>query len=137
MATAKPRLTHIGLPVTDLAKSVAFYKKWAGMTVQDGPNDPGGVKGVRLTQAGGTFAISLLEMPVANAMPMPGVMHLGLDCTSKAQVDKIASDAKKAGILLSAPVDSGPDLGYQTYISDPDGNNLEFSFGQQLGLTEG
>jgi predicted lactoylglutathione lyase len=67
---------------------------------------------------------------------MPGVMHLGLDCTSKAQVDKIASDAKKAGILLSGPVDSGPDLGYQTYISDPDGNNLEFSFGQKLGLTE-
>ena len=137
MATAKPRLTHIGLPVTDLAKSITFYKKWAGMTVEDGPKDPGGVKGARLTQTGGTFAISLLEMPVANAMPMPGVMHLGLDCTTKAQVDKIASDAKKAGILLSGPIDSGPDLGYQTYISDPDGNNLEFSFGQKLGLTEG
>jgi lactoylglutathione lyase len=137
LATAKPRLTHIGLPVTDLAKSVAFYKKWAGMTVEDGPKDPGGVKGARLSQTGGTFAISLLEMPVANAMPMPGVMHLGLDCTTKAQVDKIAADAKKAGILLSGPIDSGPDLGYQTYISDPDGNNLEFSFGQKLGLTEG
>jgi lactoylglutathione lyase len=136
MATAKPRLSHIGIPVTDLAKSVAFYKKWAGMAVQDGPKDPGGVKGARLTQAGGNFAISLLEMPVANAMPMPGVMHLGLDCTSRAQVDKIASDAKKAGILLSGPIDSGPDLGYQTYISDPDGNNLEFSFGQKLGIVE-
>ena len=136
MATAKPRLSHIGIPVTDLAKSIAFYKKWAGMTVQDGPEDPGGVKGARLTQTGGTFAISLLEMPVANAMPMPGVMHLGLDCTSKAQVDKIASDAKKAGILLSGPIDSGPDLGYQTYVSDPDGNNLEFSFGQKLGISE-
>lgn len=136
MATPKPRLSHIGIPVTDLAKSVAFYKKWAGMTVQDGPVDPGGIKGARMAQAGGTFSISLLEMPVANALPMPGVMHLGLDCTSKAQVDKIASDAKKAGILLSAPVDSGSDLGYQTYISDPDGNNLEFSFGQSLGISE-
>jgi lactoylglutathione lyase len=137
MATPKPRLSHIGIPVTDLSKSVAFYKKWAGMTVQDGPADPGGIKGARMAQAGGTFAISLLEMPVQNALPMPGVMHLGLDCTSRAQVDKIAADAKKAGILLSAPVDSGPDLGYQTYISDPDGNNLEFSFGQKLGIVEG
>ena len=137
MATPKPRLSHIGIPVTDLSKSIAFYKKWAGMTAQDGPADPGGVKGARMTQTAGDFAISLLEMPVSNALPMPGVMHLGLDCTSRAQVDKIASDAKKAGILLSGPVDSGPGLGYQTYISDPDGNNLEFSFGQQLGATDG
>ena len=80
--------------------------------------------------------LSLLEMPVQMALPMPGVMHLGLDCSTKAQVDKIAADAKKAGILISGPVDSGPDLGYQTYISDPDGNNLEFSFGQKVGLVE-
>ena len=135
-ATPKPRLSHIGLPVTDLAKSITFYEKWTGMKVQDRPKDPAGIKGARLGQPDGDFAVSLLEMPMANALPMPGVMHLGLDCTSKAQVDKIASDAKKAGILLSGPVDSGPDLGYQTYISDPDGNNLEFSFGQKLGLTE-
>ncbi len=68
-------------------------------------------------------------------LPMPGVMHLGLECTTKAQVDTIANDAKKAGILISGPVDSGPDLGYQTYISDSDGNNLEFSFGQKVGVT--
>ena len=132
------RLTHLGLPVTDLDKSIAFYKKWAGMEVTDRPKDPVGIKGARLAQkGGGNFVISLLEMPVAMALPMPGVMHLGLECNSKAQVDKIANDAKKAGILISGPVDSGPDLGYQTYISDPDGNNLEFSFGQRLGIVGG
>ena len=131
------RLTHIGLPVTDLEKSIAFYTKWASMKVQERPTDPVGIKGARLAQKGGTFIISLLEMPVQMALPMPGVMHLGLECASKAQVDKIANDAKKAGILVSGPVDSGPDLGYQTYISDPDGNNLEFSFGQRVGITEG
>ncbi len=130
------RLTHLGLPVTDLAKSIAFYEKWAGMKVQERPTDPVGIKGARLAQKGGNFVISLLEMPVQMALPMPGVMHLGLECTSKAQVDKLSADAKKAGILISGPVDSGPDLGYQTYISDPDGNNLEFSFGQKVGLVE-
>ena len=69
-------------------------------------------------------------------MPMPGVMHLGFDCASKADVDKIASDAKAAGILTFGPEDSGGELGYQAYISDPDGNNLEFSFGQKVGLAE-
>ncbi len=132
------RLTHIGLPVTDLDKSIAFYKKWAGMEVTERPKDPVGIKGARMAQkGGGNFVISLLEMPMAMALPMPGVMHLGLECNSKAQVDKIANDAKKAGILISGPVDSGPDLGYQTYISDPDGYNLEFSFGQRVGITEG
>ena len=131
------RLTHLGLPVTDLTKSIAFYEKWAGMKVTDRPTDPVGIKAARLAQKGGSFVISLLEMPVATALPMPGVMHLGLECTTKEQVDKIATDAKKAGILISGPIDSGPDLGYQTYISDPDGNNLEFSFGQKVGIVEG
>ncbi len=136
-AAKNVRLTHLGLPVTDLDKSIAFYEKWAGMKVQDRPDDAVGIQGARLAQKGSKFVISLLEMPVQSALPMPGVMHLGFECSSKAEVDKVAADAKKAGILLSGPVDSGPDLGYQTYISDPDGNNLEFSFGQKIGITEG
>lgn len=130
------RLTHLGLPVTDLDKSIAFYEKWASMKVTERPKDATGIQGARLAQKGGTFVISLLEMPVQNALPMPGVMHLGFDCESRAQVDKVAADAKKAGILLSGPVDSGGDLGYQAYISDPDGNNLEFSFGQKVGIAD-
>ncbi|MDQ4070928.1 MAG: VOC family protein [Actinomycetota bacterium] len=135
-AAKKVRLTHLGLPVTNLDKSIAFYEKWAGMKVQERPNDTVGIQGARLAQKDGGFVISLLEMPVQSALPMPGVMHLGFECSSKAEVDKVAADAKKAGILLSGPVDSGPDLGYQTYISDPDGNNLEFSFGQRIGIAE-
>ncbi len=136
-AAKNVRLTHLGLPVTDLDKSIAFYEKWASMKVQERPKDAVGIQGARLAQKGSNFVISLLEMPVQSALPMPGVMHLGFECSSKAEVDKVAADAKKAGILLSGPVDGGPDLGYQTYISDPDGNNLEFSFGQKIGLTEG
>jgi catechol 2,3-dioxygenase-like lactoylglutathione lyase family enzyme len=128
------RLTHLGLPVSDLSKSVAFYEKWAGMKVEGRLDDPMGVRGARLAQKSTGFVISLLVGPMA--MPMPGVMHLGFDCASKADVDKIASDAKAAGILTFGPEDSGGELGYQAYISDPDGNNLEFSFGQKVGLAE-
>ena len=128
------RLTHLGLPVTDLDKSVAFYEKWAGMKLRERVDD-NGIRAARLSQKSGTFTLSLLEMPMMR-MPMPSMMHLGLNCDSKQQVDKIAADANKAGILVAAPIDSGPQLGYQTYISDPDGNNVEFAFGQKVGLLE-
>jgi catechol 2,3-dioxygenase-like lactoylglutathione lyase family enzyme len=135
LATAKTaHLSHIGLPVTDLAKSVAFYEKWAGMKVQGKLDDPMGVRSTRLAQKAGEFVLSLLVGPMS--MPMPGVMHLGFDCASKAEVDKIAADAKKAGILTFGPADGGGGLGYQAFISDPDGNALEFAFGQKVGLTE-
>lgn len=133
----RARLSHIGIPVSDLDKSVAFYKKWAAMKVQKPDSgDSSGVKGARMAQDGGGFVISLLAT-VTLPLPMPGIMHIGFDAASKAQVDKIATDAKKAGILISGPTDAGPDLGYQCYISDPDGNNIEFAFGQKVGLTEG
>jgi catechol 2,3-dioxygenase-like lactoylglutathione lyase family enzyme len=123
----RARLSHIGIPVSDLDKSVAFYKKWAAMKVQPAAGDSTGVKGARMAQDSGGFVMPL---------PMPGIMHIGFDCATKAQVDKIAGDAKKAGILISGPTDAGADLGYQCYIADPDGNNIEFAFGQKVGLTE-
>lgn len=129
----RARLSHIGIPVSDLDKSVAFYKKWAAMKVQPDAGDSTGVKGARLAQDSGGFVISLLAT-VTLPLPMPGIMHIGFDCATKAQVDKIATDAKKAGILISGPTDAGPDLGYQCYISDPDGNNIEFAFGQKVGI---
>jgi lactoylglutathione lyase len=31
--------------------------------------------------------------------------------------------------------DFGPPVGYWAFIADPDGNTLELSFGQEVGLT--
>lgn len=134
MATARAaRLSHLGLPVSDLTKSVAFYEKWAGMKVQSKSNDPG-VRSTRLAQSAGGFILSLLAGPMP--MAMPGVMHLGFDCATKAEVDKLATDAKKAGVPTVGPTDGGPGLGYQLFLADPDGNNLEFAFGQTVGVAE-
>ena len=40
-----------------------------------------------------------------------------------------------AGYAVFGPIDSGPPVGYWGYIVDPDGHNLEISFGQEVGLT--
>ncbi len=36
---------------------------------------------------------------------------------------------------MQGPTDSGYPVGYWAFIEDPDGNNLEISFGQEVGLT--
>jgi hypothetical protein len=36
---------------------------------------------------------------------------------------------------VSGPYDSGPPVGYWAIIPDPDGHNLELSYGQEVGLT--
>ena len=36
---------------------------------------------------------------------------------------------------IHGPEDSGPPVGYWAYVVDPDGHNLEVSFGQDVGLT--
>ena len=37
------------------------------------------------------------------------------------------------GILVEKPKDAGPVVGYFCMVHDPDGNWVEFSFGQGLG----
>jgi len=43
------------------------------------------------------------------------------------------SDAEGRTVL--GPFDSGPPVGYWAYVVDPDGHNLELSYGQEVGLT--
>jgi predicted enzyme related to lactoylglutathione lyase len=43
--------------------------------------------------------------------------------------------AKDDGRTVLGPIDSGPPVGYWAYIADPDGHNLEISYGQEVGLT--
>ena len=43
--------------------------------------------------------------------------------------------SRAEGRLRSGPTDTGYPVGYWAYIADPDGNNLEVSYGQDVGLT--
>ncbi len=131
------QLNHLGLPVTDLDRSVAFYERWTSMTVKDS-GESGDIKGARLSDSEGGFALSLFEMPAARfPQPQPMLAHLGLSCESREEVDQVAQDALDEGILLSGPADSDDGVGYQALILDPDGYTVEFSSGQQFGVAGG
>ncbi|MDP8242800.1 MAG: VOC family protein [Candidatus Hinthialibacter antarcticus] len=128
----KPKLTHIGLCVENIETSAAFYKRYVDLDVisQRQENE------MRVAWLGNpavnsTFIIVLLEMEHQQS-ESPSFHHLGLQVESKEEVDAIAQTAKQDGILIEDPADHGPVAGYLCIVRDPDGNGVEFSYGQEV-----
>ena len=124
------RWTHVVLKVSDLDRSVDFYGRFCGLEiVRDGR--PRGHT-VWLAPAGRgpgqpAFVLVLYLTDIDCRLD-----HLGFECASRGEVDAIAVEGSRLGILAQPPVDVGGDLGYLTMIRDPDGHLVEFTFGQPL-----
>jgi catechol 2,3-dioxygenase-like lactoylglutathione lyase family enzyme len=131
-----PRLTHIALRATDLARSVAFYAKYAGLMVAH-ERDEDGKRVVWLAQRVEDPDFVFVLIPMAHsAGERPGVHHFGFSVTSRADVDAIATTARADGLLREGPRDGGPVVGYFCIVEDPDRNWVEFSFGQPINPRE-
>ena len=61
------------------------------------------------------------------------ISHLGISLETRDEVDAIAAMAKEEGCLLLGPMYRNEVVGYICVVTDPDGNNLEFSVEQVLG----
>jgi hypothetical protein len=59
--------------------------------------------------------------------------HLGFALESREAVDEIADRGRQAGCLIWEPRQEPYPVGYYCGLSDPDGNFVEFSYGQPLG----
>ena len=59
--------------------------------------------------------------------------HLGFAVESRAAVEEVAERAKRAGCLEWPPYEEPYPVGYYCGVRDPDGNFVEFSYGQPLG----
>ena len=121
-------LTHVALPVSDLARSIDFYERFAEMRVVHRRTDEDEVAWL----ADGTrpFVVVLIESPVSHTLG--GWSHLGVACGSRADVDARLEAARTAGFAVSGPMDHGPPVGYWGIVTDPDGHNLELSYGQEV-----
>ncbi|MCA1845406.1 MAG: VOC family protein, partial [Actinobacteria bacterium] len=84
----------------------------------------------RLSDGTRPFVLVLIETGKPFEHRLAGHAHLGVACDSREEVDRLAGRAGEAGCLLSGPSDSGPPLGYWAFLSDPDGHQLELSYGQ-------
>ncbi len=130
------RWTHVVLKVSDLDQSVAFYGRFCGLEiVRDGrPRGHTVWLAPPGRRSGHLPFVLVLYLTHIDCR----VDHLGFECDSREEVDGIAAEGRRLGILAQPPVDVGGDLGYLTMIRDPDGHLVEFTFGQPLsGLTGG
>lgn len=67
--------------------------------------------------------------------PLEDYSHLGFAVKEKVEVDRIARLAESEGRLVWGVREEPFPVGYYCGVSDPDGNIIEFSFGQPLGFT--
>jgi catechol 2,3-dioxygenase-like lactoylglutathione lyase family enzyme len=136
--------SHVALPIADATRSIDFYARYAGMQVvhrrtEPADDDPGDSDGgssatvVWLSDLTRPFVVVLIETEVTHRLG--GFAHLGIGCASRADVDRLCSLAHREGRRVSGPYDSGPPVGYWAIVSDPDGHNLELSYGQEVGFT--
>ncbi len=127
-------LTHVALPIADAARSAAFYERFADMQVVHRRTDSQtGAGVVWLSDLTRPFVVVLIESPVSHTLG--GFAHLGVGCTSRAEVDARVDAARAGGHHVLGPFDDGPPVGYWTIIADPDGHNLELSYGQDVAFT--
>lgn len=129
-------LSHVALPVSDLDASIAFYERFADMSVVHRREEHPGHGVAWLSDLTRPFVIVLLQSDDASAAAtLGGWAHLGVGLPCREMVDERLAAAAAAGFAVSGPLDDGPPVGYWGIIADPDGHHLELAFGQHVGTT--
>jgi catechol 2,3-dioxygenase-like lactoylglutathione lyase family enzyme len=123
---------HVGLTVTDLARSAAWYLGAFGFEQQLGFELPGGARGAMLRSPGGA-RVELFEVPGGNpgmswadpptAMLTQGFGHVAFECSD---IEADFARAIDAGAAAVWDPRRSPEPGRRmAFVHDPDGNLIE------------
>ena len=134
MEKLKPSLTHLALHVKVLDACIKFYQSYCEMQVihQRTSHDQ---QVVWLAEEGREKDFILVVFPGGPGRDQSekDFSHLGFALGSRKSVNAIAERAREEGILAWEPKEEPYPVGYYCAVNDPDGNFVEFSFGQPLG----
>lgn len=129
-----PALTHIARHVVDLDACLDFYQRYCGMRVCH-RREEYGESVVWLAEPGKEkqFILVLIPGGPGRDQAETDFSHLGFALGSEQAVDAIADKARAEGCLWWEPKSNPYPVGYYCGVRDPDGNAVEFSYGQPLG----
>lgn len=128
--------THVAFVVRDLDKSIDFYLRYAGMKAihRREPGVADARKVAWLSDHTRPFALVLVQADNVTDTPLGNFGHIGVACASREEIDRKIQMARTEGVLRKEPEHAGDPVGYYVFFADPDGNTLELSFGQRVGL---
>ena len=134
-----PRWTHVALRVSDIEASIDWYTDHTPLKLLAKRSEPTGY-GAWLGHDDSPDKPFLLvlaqffpesnpfkDSPMAKLAPFA---HLGVELTSRDELDAAAAKAEAEGCLSMPPTEMPPPIGYICMISDPDGNMIELSYDQ-------
>jgi len=131
------RWTHIALPAVDIDASIAWYEKHTPLRLLDRRQDSDGQSAWLGHPDNGDrpFVLVLVSFfrDQEKGTPMPIMApfaHIGIEVTSRDEVEQIAKLGEEGGCLAWPPTDMPQPIGFICALKDPDGNMLEFSFDQ-------
>lgn len=123
------KIAHVALWTRNLEAQVAFWQQVFNGRSNDrylSKNRPGFASHF-ITLADGP-TVELMTVPDLPDAPLHaefiGWAHIALNVGSKADVDRMAAQARLNGTLLSPPRMTGDGF-YEAVIADPDGNRIE------------
>ena len=139
----KPRISVLTLGVTDLKKSIQFYRDGLGFTTE-------GIIGREFEHGAVAFfdlqnGLKMALWPKKNIaadtqLPehasSPTEFTIGHNVDSKEEVDAVMKQAKIAGAFIVKPAADTFWGGYSGYFQDPDGHLWEIVWNPQFEPTE-
>ncbi len=139
----KPRITLITIGVDDLERSLRFYRDGLGLKTE-------GIVGTEFEHGAVAFfdlqgGLKLALWPrksIAHdsglplGKPGPTEFTIGHNVSSKAEVDAVMEQAKKAGAVIVKPAHDTFWGGYAGYFQDPDRHLWEVAWNPQWIVPE-
>ncbi len=134
MTCRTPRITHLALHVVDLDACMKFYRDFCQMEVVHARGE-GENRIVWMAEAGRETDFIFVMMSGGRDVQLPDddYRHFGFAVSSRAEVDAVAQRARQQKCLVWPPRDEAFPVGYYCGLRDPNGNYVEFSYGQPLG----
>jgi catechol 2,3-dioxygenase-like lactoylglutathione lyase family enzyme len=139
----KPRITVLTLGVSDLERSLRFYRDGLGFPTQGivGTEFEHGTVAFFELQAGLMLAVWPREsiahdsgLPVSPSSPTE--LTLGHNVASREDVDDVMTQARDAGATIVKPAQPTFWGGYAGYFQDPDGHLWEVVWNPQFSIDD-
>jgi hypothetical protein len=130
----EPRLTYVTLGVSDLERSVRFYRDGLGLVRRDSPPD------IAFFEMGSTCLALYERVALAHDAQVPSdgsgfrAFTLAHNARSREEVERLLEEAVAAGAKLLKPAQDVFWGGYSGYFADPDGFLWEVAFDPHLKI---